>query len=648
MRSGIASGAGAHRRESAHSAASSPPTGAPLNAEPQKRTPSAAEPAAIPRTIEAHGVVGDQGTAALIADDGTVDFLCWPALDSPTVFAGLLDVERGGAWALAPVLEGARTRQVYLPDTNVLRTTFSSPDGIAEITDFMPFPEPGGTPRLVRRVRVVRGTVAFRSYCAPRFDYARAITGAEADGEASVVFRAAGEGGPVLRLTGTVPLRIEPHEEGAAAVADFTLAPGERADFMLLDVAAPPPAPGDAEALMRACSAHWQAWVGRMHYQGRWREMVTRSALALKLLVSERHGSIAAAVTFGLPESPGGGRNWDYRATWIRDASFTIYAFMRLGYVDEANAFMGWIGDRARENEADGSIQIMYGLDGRKRLDEAELTHLRGYGGAGPVRIGNAAYLQVQLDIYGELLDAGYLANKYGYGIPQRGWNHVVRTVDYVCAHWRDADQGIWEMRGPARRWLHSRLMCWVAVDRASRLALKRSLPSPVERWHAVRDEIHKSIWQDFWDDKRGHFVAATDMPPDGPSLDAAMLMMPLVRFVSGTDPQWLATLDAIGHELAEGPLVFRYRGADGLAGQEGAFTACSFWFAECLARANRFEQARRVFDAMLGYANPVGLLSEEIGPSGEQLGNTPQALTHLALISAAFYLDRELGAAGR
>jgi GH15 family glucan-1,4-alpha-glucosidase len=377
-----------------------------------------ATPTAIPHSIEAHGVVGDQCTAALIADDATVDFLCWPALDSPTVFAALLDAERGGAWALTPRLTGALRRQVYLPDTNVLRTVLSCPEGVVEFTDFMPFPEPGGTPRLVRRVRVVRGTVQLHLDCAPRFDYARATTGAEASAGDSVVFRAADGRGPALRLTGSVPLRTDARADGAAAVADFELRTGESADFTLLDEGAPLPAPGDADALMRACSAHWQTWVGRMRYRGRWREMVTRSALTLKLLVSKAHGSIAAAVTFGLPEAPGGGRNWDYRATWIRDASFTVYAFMRLGYVDEANAFMRWIGDRAHTCSDDGSMQIMYGIDGRERLDEAELTNLRGYGGAGPVRIGNAAYTQVQLDIYGELLDAGYLANKYGDAIP--------------------------------------------------------------------------------------------------------------------------------------------------------------------------------------------------------------------------------------
>ena len=286
----------------------------------------------------------------------------------------------------------------------------------------------------------------------------------------------------------------------------------------------------------------------------------------------------------------------------------------------------------------------MYALDGKPPLEEAVLPHLRGYGGAAPVRIGNAAYGQTQLDIYGELLDAVYLATKYGEAISYAGWRNVVGIVDWVCGHWRDPDHGIWEMRGPKQEFLHSRLMCWVTLDRASRLALKRSLPAPLARWHSSRDEIHASIWEEFWDVDRGHFVSAKGQT----GLDGAMLMMPLVRFVSATDPRWLATLEAIGRELVDDPLVYRYRTGDGLSGQEGAFTACSFWYAECLARAGRLPEARLVFEKMLGYANPVGLFSEEIGPSGEQLGNTPQALTHLALISAAFYLDRELSGAGQ
>lgn len=589
---------------------------------------------AIPRPIEAHGVVGDQGTAALIADDGTVDFLCWPAFDSPTIFAGLLDPERGGTWEIAPVLDGARRRQLYVPDTNVLITRLSSPDGVGEVIDFMPFPEPGSGPRLIRRVRAVRGNVRFRLRCAPRLDYARAETRASQGEAGTVVFRAAAEDA-ALRLTGSVALRVE----DGAAVAEFALAAGQVADFVLLDAGAPPPTPEAIEALFQATVAQWHDWAARSTYRGRWREAVTRSALALKLLTSRAHGSVVAAVTLGLPEAPGGPRNWDYRATWIRDASFTVYAFMRLGYAEEANAFMRWIGDRVRGCPSGNNLRLMYAVDGGPSLPEAELEHLRGYGGAAPVRIGNAAVQQTQLDIYGELLDAVYLANKYGNAIPRHDWLRVVAIVDWVCEHWRDPDHGIWELRGPPQEMLHSRLMCWVALDRAARLAFKRSLPAPIAHWQAVRDNIHASIWDEFWDEGRQHFVSAKG----GIDLDGSMLLMPLLRFVSATDPRWLTTLDAIGRELVHDPLVYRYRGPDGLAGREGAFTACSFWYAECLARAGRLAEARLVFEKTLGYANPLGLFSEEIGLSGEQLGNTPQALTHLALISAAFYLDREL-----
>ena len=602
---------------------------------------SMARPVTAKRPIEAHAVIGDQGTVALVADDGTVDFLCWPRFDSPSIFAALLDGGLGGTFELAPVLDGARRRQMYLPDTNVLLTRFLAAGGVGEITDFMPFPEPnGGGPRLVRRVRAVCGEVRFRLRCAPRFDYARSETRAEAEATDSVTFHASDSPshaacGPPLRLAGTVPVRAR----DGAAEAEFTLHAGKSAAFVLLGVAEAVPDALRIESLFQATVAHWQAWAARSSYKGRWREAVTRSALALKLLTSAKHGSVVAAATFGLPEAPGGSRNWDYRATWIRDASFTVYAFMRLGYAAEANAFMGWIEARTSGCGADGRMQIMYGLDGRERLDEADLSHLGGHGSAAPVRIGNAAARQIQLDIYGELLDAVYLANKYGKASSHNGWAHTVRTVDHVCEHWHEPDQGIWEMRGEPRHWLHSRVMCWVAVDRATRLALKRSLPAPLARWQDTRDTIHASIWDEFWDDARGHFVAARG----GDHLDGAMLLMPLVRFVAATDPRWLATLDAITRELVDDPLVHRYRVADGLEGREGAFTACSFWYAECLARAGRLSEARLVFEKMLGFANPLSLFSEEIGAAGEQLGNTPQALTHLALISAAFYLDREL-----
>ena len=595
----------------------------------------------LPRPIEAHGVVGDKATAALVADDGTIDFLCWPAFDSPSVFAALLDPERGGAWRIAPALEGARRRQIYLPDTNVLVTRFLASGGVGEITDFMPMSEPNDSGRrLIRRVRAVRGEVRFLLHCTPRLDYARAETNAEPAEAGSVSFSAGGTSSPALRLVGSVPLRVD----GGAALAEFTLGAGEGADFVLLDAAAAPPGPGEIEALFRTCVAQWQSWAGRSGYKGRWREAVTRSALTLKLLTSAEHGSVVAAATFGLPEASGGPRNWDYRATWIRDASFTVYAFTRLGYAEEANAFMRWIEARTKGCGSDGSMQVAYGLDGRELIGEAELSHLRGHGDAAPVRIGNAASSQIQLDIYGELLDAVYLSNKYGEAISRDGWRHIIDTVNYVCEHWSEPDQGIWEMRGAPRHRLHSRVMCWVALDRATRLAQKRSLPAPLARWQETRDSIHDSVWDEFWDPERGHLVATRGCP----ELDGAMLLLPLVRFVAATDPRWLATLDAIAAALVDDPLVYRYRIPDEFDGREGAFTACSFWYAECLARAGRLSEARLVFEKMLSYANPFGLFSEEIGPAGEQLGNTPQALTHLALISAAFYLDRELsGSAG-
>ena len=595
----------------------------------------------VERSIEARGIIGDQHTAALVADDGAIDFLCWPNFDSPTIFAGLLDRQRGGEWAIFPALDGFRRRQMYLPDTNLLQTCFSGLEGVGEIIDFMPIPEPGAGPRLVRRVHVVRGEICFRLRCAPRLDYARAETRASPQEENSVFFRAAGQ--PTLRLWGTVPFHIEPEEDGDAAVTVFKLRRGEVADFLLSDTNEEPPRGSQVDDLVSTCVAFWRNWVAKMTYRGRWREIVARSALLLKLLTSRQHGSVIAAVTMALPEAPGGPRNWDYRATWIRDASFTVYAFMRLGYVHEANAFMHWIERRGKGEGSDGSVQVMYGLDGREHFEEIELSHLRGHGGASPVRIGNSAVTQFQLDIYGELLDAGYLTNKYGDAISHDAWMHTIRAVDYVCEHWREPDQGIWEIRGAPRCWLHSRLMCWVALDRALRLAQKRSLSGPLARWQQVRDAVSASIWDEFWDDELGHFVAAQG----GSHLDAAMLLMPLVRFVSATDPRWIATLEAIERELMEDPLVYRYRVADGLDEREGAFTACSFWYAECLARAGRLAEARLVFEKMLGYANPLGLYSEEIGLSGEQLGNTPQALSHLALISAAVFLDRVLPGSG-
>ncbi len=593
-------------------------------------TNRAARPAV--RAIEQHAVIGDRSTLALVATCGTITFLCWPRFDSPTVFASLLDEENGGRFSIEPDLADARMMQCYVPDTNVLVTRFLSDEASAEITDAMvpTHGHEGGSSQLIRRVSVTRGAVRVRMRCTPRFDYAR-DPGHARGIERGVLFETAVLR---LRLTGTVPITLD--DDGASA--DVMLGPGETADFVLDAGEKPPLTDREVSDALEATLAFWREWSGRSRYRGRWREIVGRSALLLKLLTSREHGSIVAAGTFGLPEQTGGARNWDYRAVWIRDASFTVYAFMRLGYRREASDFMNWISDRATEAKG-GRMRIMYGVDGHGRLEEQQLDHLAGYLGSRPIRIGNEAYEQTQLDIYGELLDSIYLNNKYGDAISHDGWNHVRTLIEFVCERWRDPDAGIWEFRGEKREYLHSRLMCWVAVDRALRLADKRSLTAPFERWRAVRNEIHDDIWQGFWDDERGHFIQAKGQPV----VDASLLMMPLVRFVSATDPRWLATLAAIERDLTDDGLVYRYHGADGLDGGEGAFTACSFWFVECLARAGRLHEAHVHFERVLGYANHVGLFSEQLGRKGEHLGNFPQALTHLALISAAYFLDREL-----
>ncbi|TRX76654.1 glycoside hydrolase family 15 protein [Pseudomonas mangiferae] len=589
------------------------------------------------RPIEAHGIVGDLRSAALVADDGCVDFFCWPDFDSPTVFASLLDTPEAGIFDLAPVLPGARRQQLYVPDTNVLQTRWLADDAVVLLTDFMPICDAPGLPRLVRRIEVAQGEAEIRLECRVRHDYGRADTQAEILGSGDVRFSAPGQ--PALRLSATTTLDVE----GGSAVARFRLGHGEHAQFTLGGDEDVRVDAGDAVACLRETEAFWRRWLGQSQYKGRWREAVNRSALALKLLTS-RDGAILAAATFGLPEARGGERNWDYRYTWIRDASFTVYAFMRLGFTEEANAYMRWLRKQVHDcQEVPGKLRILYGIDGRQELPEETLDHLSGYGGAKPVRIGNEAYAQVQLDIYGELLDAVYLANKYGEAISHDGWQQVVRVVDHLCETWQEPDVGIWEMRGEAQHFLHSRLMCWVALDRAIRLANKRSLPAPFARWDCERTKIHEDIWTRFWDEEGNHFVQHIGSR----ALDGSMLLMPLVRFVSATDPRWLSTLGAIEKTLVRDGMVYRYRThdtpSDALPGEEGAFAACSFWYVECLARAGRIDEAHLEFEQLLRYANPVGLYAEEFDKDGRPLGNLPQALTHLALISAATYLDRTL-----
>jgi GH15 family glucan-1,4-alpha-glucosidase len=603
--------------------------------------------------IEDYGVVGDLNTVALVGKDGSVDFMAYPRFDSPTVFAALLDAERGGRFQIRPCLDSGTHKQMYLPDTNVLITRWLDESGVAEVSDYMPVAaDVKSTARaLVRRAKCVRGEVTFELLCKPAFDYARADHTAQErtgfDGRSEVVFVSKGTDGGAMRLRSDIALKVK----DGAAVVRFTLGAGDSMGFVFEDarpgVDSPSANPDFVADSFKETVNFWRTWIGRSKYTGRWREMVNRSALILKLLVSNEHGSLVAAPTFALPEELGGERNWDYRYTWIRDASFTLYALIRLGYTSEAGRFMHWIEDRCMELNPDGSMQIMYGIDGRKILTEETLPHLEGYRGSSPVRIGNGAYDQLQLDIYGELMDAVYLYNKYGEPISYALWENCVRLIDYVVDHWHLPDEGIWEVRGGKQEFLYSRLMCWVAVDRGVRLAEKRSFPYPHDRWRTTRSEITQDILRNFWDKDRETFVQYKGAN----TVDASNLLMPMVKFISPTDPRWVKTLMAIEQDLVDDSLVFRYRigeaAMDGLMGTEGTFNMCSFWYAEVLARGGDAQKARFFFEKMLGYANHLGLFGEELGPHGEHLGNYPQAFTHLGLISAAYAIDRKLSDAG-
>src|SRR5215207_2797752 len=602
--------------------------------------------------IENYGIIGDLHTTALVGTDGSIDWLCLPRFDSPSVFAAILDDQKGGRFKIAPVADGVSRKQFYCPDTNVLATRFFTPDGVGHVMDCMPVATHANGPeqarQLIRHVKVTRGTMTFRIECSPAFDYARQEHETKITAEGACFYSPRLS----LGLAAKVPLK----QYGKAAVANFSLKEDESVVFALreiglgagcdLSISEP-----EADELFMRTVEYWRSWLSQCTYTGRWREMVRRSALTLKLLTFEPTGAIVAAPTCSLPERIGGERNWDYRYTWIRDAAFTVYGLLRIGFTEEAAGFMGWLGSRCHGSNPDGSLQLMYGIDGRTDLTEATLDHLDGYRGSRPVRLGNGAYDQLQLDIYGELMDAVYLYNKHGSPISYDLWTHLRRLIDWVCDNWQNEDEGIWENRGGRRKFVYSRLMCWVAIDRGLRLADKRSFPADRERWLRVRDEIYEEIMEKGWSPEREAFVQSYG----DDTLDASSLIMPLVFFLSPSDPRMLKTLDAINRPPKDGglvsnSLVYRYdvqKSADGLAGEEGTFSLCTFWLVEALTRAGRLEESRLIFEHMLGYANHLGLYAKEIGHHGEALGNFPQAFTHLTLISAAYNLDRALGSRG-
>ena len=603
--------------------------------------------------IENYGIIGNMRTVALVGMNGCIDWLCYPNFDSPSVFAAILDQDKGGHFNISPLMAGATHKQIYWPETNILVTRFLSPEGVGEVIDFMPVGTSDRQKRshqLIRQVNVVRGTMTFRLECYPAFNYAR-------DGhETQIIENGAAFHSPrlSLELSSLVPFK----KEDGGVTAEFTLSERQIATFALGEIESESSgiliSEPKAEELFRETVEYWRRWLSKCTYKGRWREMVERSALLLKLLTYEPTGAIVAAPTCSLPEELGGGRNWDYRYTWIRDAAFTLYGLLRIGFTDEAAHFMSWIEHRCHELNLDGSLQIMYGIDGRHELTEEVLDHLNGYKGSRPVRIGNGAYGQLQLDIYGELMDSVYLYNKYGEPISYGFWTHLRELTNWVCDNWSKPDEGIWEVRGGQQHFVYSKVMCWVALDRALRLADKRSFPADRERWQKIRDQIYEEIMERGWNPDRQAFVQAYGSN----SLDASNLIMPLVFLLAPTDPRMLSTLDAINRSpenggLVSNSLVYRYnveKTPDGLKGEEGTFNICTFWLVEAMTRAGRVDrsylnQARLMFEKMLSYANHLGLYAEETGHSGEGLGNFPQAFTHLALISAAFNLDRALGA---
>jgi GH15 family glucan-1,4-alpha-glucosidase len=593
--------------------------------------------------IEDYGVIGNMRTVALVSKIGSIDWFCYPNFDSPSVFGAILDAGKGGRFHICPIAGETTRKQLYWPDTNILVTRFLAPEGVGEIVDYMPVIPAGGHgyDGLIRSVKVIRGSLKFRVECTPAFNYGR-------DSHEVHMLRH-GVRFHSRNLDLELGTKVKLKRMGGGVEGEFRLRAGEGASF---ELAGKLPKDGgfgkqESDELFRATAEFWRRWLSKSTYHGRWRETVNRSALLLKLLTFEPTGAIVAAPTCSLPETIGGERNWDYRYTWIRDAAFSVYALLRIGFTEEAARFMDFLDARCHEMKPDGSLQVMYGIDGRHVLKEETLPHLEGYKGSSPVRIGNAAHRQLQLDIYGELMDSVYLSNKYSSPISYDLWTYLRRLTDWLCKNWQRKDDAIWEVRGGRKDFVYSKMMAWVAVDRALRLAEKRSFPSDRRLWIHTRDKIYETLMAKGWNAKRNSFVQSYGSD----ALDASALMMPLVFFLSPTDPRMIATLDAINRTPKEGGLVtdglvFRYNlkmAPDGLRGEESTFNICTFWLVEALTRAGRVEDARLLFERMLGYSNHLGLYAEQTGLQGQALGNFPQAFTHLALISAAFNLDRTL-----
>jgi len=584
--------------------------------------------------IREYALVGDGRTTALIARDGAVDWLCLPNVDSPSVFARVLDAERGGSFRLEPGVPYEAERR-YQDNSNVLETTFTTAEGVVRVTDAMTLTDDDRLSplrELCRKVEALRGTIPLRWSFDPRFGYGERRT--ELDRRAGRWFAHSGTECVALGAWNVGEITAN----GATVGGELKLREGDSAVLELSAAHKEPavlPSRDDVERRLAQTARFWPRWAGRIRYDGPWRDAVVRSVLALKLLVYAPSGAMVAAPTASFPEWIGGSRNWDYRLTWLRDASWALDALIRLGIDDEAHAFFWWFMHASRVTQP--RLQILYKVDGSAHSKERELSELAGYRRSAPVRVGNGAADQVQLDVYGSVLDAIWLyVQDVGHVDGDTG-KEIAKIADYVAEHWRERDSGIWEVRAETTHFTQSKALCWVALDRACKLAERGLIPDRSDRWSAAADEIRAFVDKQSWDAERNSYLRA----PDLRELDASLLTMAILSYADPAGERLRGTVAAVERELRQGPFVYRYRGEDGVGGEEGAFLTCSFWLVDALARQGRLDDARRLMDELVGLANDVGLYSEEIDPkSREFLGNFPQGLTHLALVNAAHSIE--------
>jgi GH15 family glucan-1,4-alpha-glucosidase len=596
--------------------------------------------------IEDYGLIGDLHTAALVGKNGSIDWCCLPRFDSPGVFCALLDAEKGGYFRICPTeATDIRYMQMYLPETNILLTRFLSSDGVGELTDFMPIKQPGTQEhqhQIIRSVHVIHCSLAFNLVCRPTFNFAQEVADLSLEQEGAL-FR-----NHSLHLSLASPVPLYSDRQGGVR-ATFTLHAGQSLHFVLESSRESGQVPqpltdNQYQQAFHATSRYWHRWIGQCQYQGRWREMVQRSALALKLMTYDPTGAIVAAPTTSLPEIIGGSRNWDYRYTWLRDSSFTLDSLLSLGFTEEAEAFMRWLDARCHQLKDGSELQPVYGINGQQQLPESTLDHLEGYCQSRPVRVGNEAYKQKQLDIYGEMMESIFIYNRYE-AISYDLWQRLNHLLGWLGKNWQEPDDGIWEVRGGSKHFLSSRVMEWAAFDRALRIADKRGWPASVDSWMKTRTEIYTQVMNRGWSAEQNSFVQYYDSS----ATDASELLLPLTGFTGPKEPRILSTVRCIQQELTSGALVYRYNpqkaASDGQKGQEGTFFACSFWLVDVLAQMGHLREARLSLEKLLSYTNHVGLFSEEISPDGQALGNYPQALTHLTLIQACIHLDQALNA---